>query len=333
LPIDGTYIYPDYPPNTLPGTPADCPHGAVGGSLLKCSVNFGEYSDTVPTAKVDLNWTPVAGQNFYAFFAHGYKAGGVNADPQSPSPTFKPEEVNDYEAGWKGQLLDGHIVTQTGLYYMEYINMQYPVYDIYNTTVGNGDDQNLGASRIKGIEFSAQSKFGGLNFNFSADYNKTSVGDLVALNSAALPPGTVFGTVNAPNQCPASGPVAGCFNYLPYETNVAGESIPLAPTFTANVDVSYGLPIGPGTLRPRVYYSYVGSSYSNIFQTPYYYIPSRHLLGANLDYEVGSWLFEVYGTNLTNLTYVTDSLGNDWQYGAPRQYGFRFNYGFGGGGG
>jgi iron complex outermembrane receptor protein len=100
-----------------------------------------------------------------------------------------------------------------------------------------------------------------------------------------------------------------------------------------NATLGYGFPIGPGTLRPSVNWSYVGSSYASIFETPYYFIPSRRLLGANLDYEVGSLLFEAYGTNLANLTYITDSLGNDWQYGAPRQYGFRFNYAFGGTGG
>jgi iron complex outermembrane receptor protein len=330
LPTDGVYVWPYLPPNTLPGTPT-CPTATLGGSLITCIPNKGHWTDSTPTGKVDLSWTPLPGQNIYAFYTRGYKSGGVNSDPTSPNPTFKPEYVNDYEVGWKGQLLDGHILTQADVYWMDYINMQYPVYDIYNVNVGNGDDENLAPSTIKGLELSAQSKLGPVGVSFGVDYNIAKLGSLTLLNSGQLPPGTAFGTATAPNQCPASGPIAGCFNYLPYEQTVSGEQIPLAPKLTANGSVDYSAHVGTGVLRPRLTFSYFGSQYSSVFETPYYYMGPRHILGANLDYSAGPWFLELYGTNLTNQIYESANLGGTVAYGAPRQFGFRFSYAIGGG--
>ncbi len=123
-PTNGVYIYPFVPPNlvpgvatnTLPGTEPGC---VIGGSKTACVVNAGHFTDRAPTGKVGLNWTPLPGQNFYAFYARGYKSGGANGDNTSPNPTFKPETVNDYELGWKGQMLDGHLLTQVGAYSMK----------------------------------------------------------------------------------------------------------------------------------------------------------------------------------------------------------------------
>ena len=49
----------------------------------------------------------------------------------------------------------------------------------------------------------------------------------------------------------------------------------------------------------------------------------RNLWGANLTYERGPWTAQLYGTNLTNVTYVSAYNGNFEYYGAPRQYGIR----------
>ncbi len=330
-PNNGVYVYPFTPPNTLPGTSPGC---VLGGSKIACVINGGQYHDGVPTGKVDLNWTPIAGQNFYAFYARGYKAGGANGDYTSANPTFKPEIVNDFELGWKGKLLDDHILTQVGAYYMRYLQMQYPIYDIYDPAVGNGDAVNLDPSKIKGIAASMQSKFGHFGFNLGFAYNDSSLGAVTALNNAALPTGTkyAFNTPSAPAQCGAT-PTAGCFNYLPYEQTVSGEQIPFAPKITANAAIDYGLPVAGNTLRPRLTLSYVGSQYASFFQTPYYFMPSRTLLGANVDYEVGPWLVDFYGTNLTNRLYISGNDGTNQYYGAPRQWGFRLNYAFGSGGG
>ena len=92
--------------------------------------NTGQFKSSTPTAKVGLNWSPVADQFVYAFGARGYKSGGVNVATGLP---FEDEHVNDYEAGINSRFLDGHLQTRLGAYYMVYEGMQE---DIFNAKAG-----------------------------------------------------------------------------------------------------------------------------------------------------------------------------------------------------
>lgn len=311
-PPSGVYFYP--------ATPASQPLAVIGATEAP-------YKDSVPTGKVGLNWTPFPGQYLYAFWARGYKAGGVVVS-NAPSPaTFQPEHVNDYEVGWKGTFLDGHVQTQLGGYWMNYQDMQYPLFDI-NTAAGL-NVENLAPSTIKGIEFSMQSRVGGLGVSLGFAYNKSALGAVKALPDYRLPPG--FNTPFPSVQCgsPSQTPNAPCFNYLPYEETVSGEQNPFSPKVTANVSVDYSIPLAGGVLDPRVSYSYTDQQWVSIFQdSPFNLLGARHLLGANLDYVAGPWTVDLYGTNLTNLTYISGTNGSgsgsgDVYYGAPRQFGLR----------
>ena len=71
-------------------------------------LSAGQAIDNRPTGKVGLNWAPNAMDYFYVFAARGYKAAGV----ATSGVTFLPEEINDYELGWKGKFSDGHLLTQ-----------------------------------------------------------------------------------------------------------------------------------------------------------------------------------------------------------------------------
>jgi len=286
------------------------------------------YKDNVPTWKVGLNWTPSTGQYFYLFYARGYKSGGVNAG--SPDfPTFNPEHVDDYELGWKGRLLDGHVLTQVGGYWMKYQNMQYQIFDVANAAEGD-IVEDLAPSTIKGIEFSAQSKFGQLGFNMGADYNDSSLGSVTALPDYRLPPG--FNVPVPQQQCGAPGVATnGCFNYTPYLENVSGERLPYAPVLTVNASIDYDIPVGRNTLRPRVTFSHTDKQWASIFQdSNYNLMGARDLWDASLDYEAGPWLAQVYGTNLAKQIYIIGSGGgsNPIFYGPPRQYGVRVNRNF-----
>jgi iron complex outermembrane receptor protein len=331
-PTTGVYQYPYVPPNTLPNTGPYCPATLPSGSKIGCISSSGEYRDAVPTGKVDLSWAPSAGETFYAFYARGYKSGGANGNSNSPNPTFRPETINDYEVGWKGQLLNHHIVTQTAMYWMRYQGMQYPIYEIDAPTAGNGNAVNLGPSTIKGIEASMQSTVGGLRWSFSVNYNVADLGGLTALNATALPNNTVFrfDTATAPVQCPTAASRAGCFNYVPYEQSLSGEEMPFAPRLTVHSTIDYGLPVGNATLQPRMEFSYVTSEYASIFESPYYYMGPRRLLGADLAYLRGNYAWTLYGTNLLNAIYLTGNDGTNQYYGPPRQWGMRFDYKFGG---
>ena len=290
----------------------------------------GRYTDTVPTGKVDLNWTPIAGQNFYAFYARGYKDGGTNQN-STDHPTFAPEHVNDYEAGWKGRLFDGHLMTQLGAYYINYQNMQYSVLDTdeNNDTTAGDVVENLAPSTIYGFEVATQSRFGGLGVNLGFDYNHSSLGSIIAVPEYQLPPN--FNSPIAHPQCLAGVSYTrptSCFNYSPYLENVSGEENPFAPLITANISLDYLFYVGNGSLDPRVTFSHTDKQWASIFQdSTYNLMGARNLWNASLDWVVNKWDLQLYGTNLSNETYVVAG-GNPLYYGAPRQEGVQGTYRF-----
>jgi iron complex outermembrane receptor protein len=284
------------------------------------------YTDSVPTGKVDLNWSPVQGQFLYVFAARGYQAGGINSD----NTTFEPEHVNDYELGWKGTLADNHIQMQVGGYWMVFQNYQY---SLTNPVSGISDVINLPTATIKGIEASMQAHLAQWDFDAGIYYNKTALGAFTAVQAYKVP--TTVPT-NTPG-CPAGEATPAnysCFNYAPYEVTLSGSENAFSPPLTANADVGYRFMLGGGVLEPRVTYSHTDKQYGSIFQEDSYYeMAARNLWGADIVYTAGPWMADLYGTNLANKKYISGYYGaggnlNDVFYGAPRQYGARLSYTF-----
>ncbi len=272
----------------------------------------GHPSDRVPTGKVDLNWTPLPGQFFYAFAARGYKPGEENLGVELPAHY---EWVNDYELGWKGRLADGHVLTQLGGYYMQYYDM---IYGIFNEEIPTAtSDTNIPYSNLKGIEFSMQSRFGGLGFNLSAAYNKSILGPLTDAATYKFPAGVGITAQCTPGEVPNSTN-SNCTDYTPYLVRLGGESLPYSPNFTLNASLQYAIPVGDMSVVPRVTYAYTAKTYSSIFQSDnYYLIPSYGLVGAYLDWNAGPWTTTLWATNVGNTLYLQGT----GYYGNPRQMG------------
>ena len=295
----------------------------LGGGLVPVATipNTTPFSDHKITGKVGLNYKLDANNFLYAFAANGYKTGGPN--PAS-TVVFQPESVWDYEAGWKATVLEGHLRTQLGGFYMNYDNFQAQE---LNVITGGGQQTvfNLqGTSRIYGAELEMQGRFASFSADAAASYVHSSLGAAQAIDLRTLPNG---GNGLGP-QC-AAGQTANCFNYAPYFADVAGSENPYSPKFTANVGVQYALQLPRGVLTPRVDFSYIGRQFTTIFNNPALdLLQARHLLSAQLTYEVKSWRVALFGTNLGNQTYVAGQQGNNEFLGAPRQYGVRVGASF-----
>jgi len=290
-------------------------------ALAPVNAGGSHYRDDITTGKVDLNWTPSPGQNWYFFYARGYKTGGINAQ-STDHPTFDPEYLNDFEAGWKGRLLRGHMLTQVGAYYYDYQNMQYQLFDAQadNDTQTGTYVANLAPSTVFGLELSEQSRFGPLSIDVGLDYNHSALGRVVTLPQYALPPG--FNTPVTRPQCLAGHTYASgttCFDYTPYLANESGEQNPFSPHITANISIGYRFALDLGTLDPRLIFSHTDRQYDSIFQTPFNAFQARNLLNASVDWLVGQWDVQLYGTNLTNQVYIID--GGDIGFGTPEIYG------------
>lgn len=292
----------------------------INGTQVATVPPSADFTDSVPTGKVGLNWTPTPNQFFYLFYARGYKPGGT----QNGAPEFNPEQVNDFELGWKGRLLDDHVQVQLGGFYMKYQDMQFNGFD---ATTGVGSVTNIGDSTIDGIELSTLARFGGLEVNVGLAYLHSLLGASEQVESYKLPSNLSSDTP----QCNGAN-AANCFNYNPYEVAVNGEENPYSPRLTANVSVGYSFFVIGGTLRPQLSFSYTSKQYANLFQTDAYWeMGVRDIVNASLQYETDKWQVQVYGNNLTNQVYISGigsvagPEGSAVFYGAPRQYGVRVN--------
>lgn len=315
--------------SVMPANPtAGCPAG------YNCTYigNVAQQTDSVPTGKVGINWTPAPGQFVYAFWARGYKSGGVIIG----KPGFAPEKVDDYELGWKSSFLDNHVQTSVGGYWMRYQDMQLPT--INAVTGANAVTNFSSPSTIRGIEVTANGEFGGFGTNLSLTWDKSTLGSVNLIPSFLLP-----SSASGLPQC-LSGQTTGCFNYNPYVVSLSGTQNPYTPKFSADLTLNYRFRLtGNSSLLPSVTYSYTGPQFDSVFQTVpqpngttiptnYYELTARHLLNVSLTYNYGEWQLQAFCNNCANQVYVAGaggvSTGDVWYYGAPRQYGLRINRGF-----
>ncbi|HEY2480578.1 MAG TPA: TonB-dependent receptor, partial [Caulobacteraceae bacterium] len=270
--------------------------------------------DTRLTGKIDLDWSPNPNNLLYAFVATGHKGGGVNglgtllpeipgvplpaATPAQLPAQFGPENVIDYEIGWKANLFDNHLHTQLGAFYNDYTGFQVA---FFVPTLAAGIDVNApGHTHIDGVEAQGQGQFGPWSFNFGASYLHSSLGNIIAIDS----------------RNPLAGPV-----------DLAGRNQTYAPTWTAQLGVQYtfNLPNG-ATLSPRLDYGYVSSRWATLFEVaPEDYLGPQSLFNAQLTYQrPDNWRVTLYVTNLFDEHYVSaQALDNLGIPGPPRQFGVR----------
>jgi len=271
------------------------------------------------TGKIALNWTVDPHNFLYAFVATGAKAGGVNSPNLIVPPAgFGQERVTDYEIGWKGTLLDGHLHTQIGGYYNHYTNFQVTTVDPETplfATILNVPTP----SKLYGAEFSAQGRFSAFSFDIAAAYEHSKLGSFYGADSRLPAP-----AVPAPCST-TSGPVAGnC-------VDLTGTQQPYAPKFTFNAGAQYEIALGGGfTLTPRADFSHTSGVWATIFEDAALgdRINARNLVNTQLTLATGPWSVTGYATNLTNQHYVAavDQLTVALRRaGPPRQYGIRVN--------
>jgi iron complex outermembrane recepter protein len=270
-----------------------------GTPIETSSVLGRKESDSRTTGKANLNYTLNDANFLYAFVATGNKGGGINGD----GTIFQPENVTDYELGWKPKFFNGHVRAQLGAFYERYTNFQV---SIYVPSVQAGEDANAtGTTIVKGIEAQTQAVFGGLSFNLGTSYVPTKLGEFSAIDSRNVALG---------NQ------------------NLTGRPLPNAPLWTAQAGVQYAFPLpGNQTLTPRVDYGLVGSRWATAFEVPPGdFLAEQNIFNGTLTYDPTNTLkITAYATNFTNDHYVAlQLLGNLGMPGPPRQFGIRASKSF-----
>ena len=283
----------------------------------------GAYDDDQFTGKVALNFQPNPDHLFYAFVAKGYKSGGFSG----PEDTFDPEEVWDYELGWKGTFANGAITTQLGAFYYDYKDFQL---DALDPVTGRASLINLTNATIKGVEAQIQASVGGFDLSAGAAYTDSSLAgvDFVDTRDFALAnPGVSNLPQCAPGQVP--GDPAVCVDYQPFIRTTAGGPSLYSPELTFNASIAYTLFLGEVEVTPQLSYSHVGDRFAYIGYDPVRdLLPAYDLLNANLAVALDRFAIEVFVTNLLDREYVSGQFGDNEFYGAPREYGVRLSMDF-----
>ena len=105
--------------------PADLPQATVFPLVRTFDAEFDD-EELIYTAKVGYEFA--APINVYASFTHGYKAGGINLDTTAAvagaDPTFRSEEVDAYELGFKSRLLDNAVTLNIAAFHQEFKDFQ-----------------------------------------------------------------------------------------------------------------------------------------------------------------------------------------------------------------
>ena len=263
------------------------------------------------SGKIALDWKLNEEQFLYAFVADAVRPGGLNVPVGLGLPApFQAEKVKTAEAGWKSTWLDKHLQSQASVFFNKYDNFQvsigYPLYPTFSIELNTANP-----THIYGFEEQLQARFGeGWVAKANAGWLHSSLGTFYANDPR----------VASTTACdPAAGPAsASCID-------LAGHQQTYAPSLTFSASLERSFASGANIITPRVNYAYISSQWGTLFENRALgdHLPSRHLVGAQVDWANGDFLATLYSTNLNDDHYIA-AVGSGLRYaGAPRQYGVR----------
>jgi len=255
-----------------------------------------KYNSLSP--KIGANYKLNQNSSLYTTIAKGYKAGGYYPfSPTDELKKFNKETLISYEIGSKNTFLDGKLVVNGTIYYMDIDDMQ--VQSPYN--YAQAYLSNAAKATSKGFEIDS-------SFN---------VNDNITLFGAFGYNDTKFDDFEV-DTFDATGAKSGT-------TNLKGNINPFAPKYNYNLGIQYRDANGYFT---RVDLNGYGKTYFDKENTR-----SRdayNLVNAKLGYETESYEIYLYGKNIFNKQY--DSIGyygpNNIIYSEPREIGIQLTYRF-----
>ncbi|MFT7220049.1 MAG: iron complex outermembrane receptor protein [Candidatus Azotimanducaceae bacterium] len=324
--------------------------GGAPPDEIDIRLGINDAKDDGDLLKLNASWDMNDDTMLYFTYSEGYRNGGVNAVPEctpeqissdqqqlcatADEVLISPDEIENYEVGYKGYLMDRTISANVALYYIDWQDLQ------VSTTTVNGSlpiTGNGSEAETSGIEFQGRWL---INNNWEASatyaYNKAEltadapglVGPFDALDGTRLPGSAEHqGTVNVTYRTTVFQDIELAINYgVIYTGDVynipGGDRDPL-------IDPDTGLQGDRGGEE----------------------IPSYDVHHISATFSKDAWMVQAYIDNLTNEFYITGTRssrrllqsesagpGNDiagftlrsyGQFvGAPRNTGVRVSYSF-----
>jgi len=304
------------------------------GFMNEPITNTNSWDDT--TARLIVRYTPSDAHTFFASYTEGYKSGGFGTfsiqDASTGEPVFQwfgegdqdpltaadgiviaqfdPEDVKNYEVGWKGLVANGTVAIDLTAFMYDYENLQVNYYD------QGAKVDNVGQVDGKGVEGSVQWLINeNWDFLLAAGWLKTEAHELQKVCDGAV----------GPDGLPDGDP-DGC----------EGNRLYWAPEFMGSVVLTADYPFGSGRVITNLegfWESERGGSYSDL---PWQTLPTSTEWNLRVKYQsANNWNLMAYVENLTDeMNYAgiqyNAGITPDWLVGPnrPRTAGIRFGYYF-----
>jgi iron complex outermembrane receptor protein len=260
--------------------------------------------------KVSLEYRPTEDLMFYATFARGYKAGAFNmTSPSIPQPpALDPEQLDDFEGGFKGEFFDRRMRLNMAIYHYRRSDIQTSV--VAGSSQGVTTLENAGAANATGVQGSlALALTDDLTLQTSAAWQNSEYTDFQNASGFVLSP---LGNANV-------------------TVDASGNDTPRSPTWVASAQLNYSHDFSDGSAihfdSAVLYNSGFFWEPTNVLQENAYVV-----LNGNLGYTFpgGQVKASLFATNITNENY---SLGTNFfpvaigVYDAPpRMYGLRLEW-------
>ncbi|KQU46970.1 hypothetical protein ASG67_15035 [Sphingomonas sp. Leaf339] len=216
-------------------------------------INTGKEKADIATYLVSPRYKLSDNAMIYGRVASGYRPGGPNAVPPPnvfvAPDTFAPDQLTQYEIGFKGQTADRKLSIDAALFYTNWKDIQ-----IQTSAAGFNFFVNGGKARSQGAEATIRYRpVTGLNFGLNAGYTDaklvTAAPAAGGLNSDRLPyVPRLAGSLTADYGIPLSGEmkanIGGSVNYIGNRNSDYSQRFPKRlnayTTFDLRAGIGYG---------------------------------------------------------------------------------------------
>jgi iron complex outermembrane receptor protein len=304
------------------------------GVTLGDNINeqHGKYDNTFLDFRAGLDYDITDSHLVYALFATGHKSGGFNDNFKLPDgstlvKSYKPEVLYAFEVGSKNDLFSRHLIANVSGFYYDYRDQQFQT--LQQLIPDTGTSGSVAASAVRFN--AASSRILGLETDVTGRLPYGFVVNLAALLlDARFADGNVIDTrVNG------SGP--------PTTVSLEGNRLPRSPVASLNYGIGQTIESNVGYWDWQVAAQTKSKQYMTVFNGNGQnaqgerdtklddHVGRYSVLNASAGYTRpdGRLRLELFGTNLTNTTYVTTiNSSPDLQrrfFNAPRQLGVRLS--------
>ena len=283
---------------------------ASGGALPPIIVTTpgnGSISQHKPTYHVGLDWSPTNQNLVYAKYDTGYKSGGFNSNGGNSVVDYGAENLDAFELGTKNRFLNNQLQFNAALFYQKYKGYQASQTTAVIST-GSGVF-NIGSATIYGGEAQFIALIGGLRLDLNGTYLHANFSD----NVGSVRDGQGI------------------------SRDISGNRLPNAPRLSVTGGLEYTIPVGDGTLKPRIDGKYSSAYYYSVFNDADTKQGNYATGNISLTYVPqvdGPLELQLFVRNFTDERVYANAARNfvagvnTYQFQAPRTYGGRLAFRF-----